>query len=505
MKRIYFIATLLSGIFTKLLAQNYSSSALSFANADGNSKKNAAEQNYLGELYKAEVAERAIVKNYRVKNIILPYPLKGCEVTDFDHDGKLDFAVSKRIEDFSIFEFYKNRGKDYIRTDISLDSEWAESFKFADFNNDGYVDVVSTGPDKDYNLVTKIYHNDKNNLVEKQVMYGSNKAAKIVADFNGDGALDFVSMGLNDELKSDLKVYWNDKKGKFKENIIPVEGLFDSTYGNNSMAAGDINNDGYYDFAVAGYNGKETFVYSYIYDPSTHTFIQKKESSFENLRGKVKIELQDYNKDNNLDIIVYGKSAGGTDTSFVKIIKNQDKENSAPTAPVNFSTRTDDENIYFNWEGAKDDKTPEASLQYELKVGSIPGKSDIAKYTVSTPFWFLSKDKLPYSLYWSVKTIDATNLYSESSVEQQVSTISAGKTATRLEGFKVYPNPVMDKIILTTPKEIKGVNLIDMKGTPYNVELDGNEINVSRIPKGMYLLQVKFEDEQTHTEKIIKR
>ena len=68
---------------------------------------------------------------------------------------------------------------------------------------------------------------------------------------------------------------------------------------------------------------------------------------------------------------------------------------------------------------------------------------------------------------------------------------------------KVYPNPTTDKLIIVS-KNIQKSILYNVNGQKV-LESDRNELNVSRLPTGIYLLHTTNSQNQLSTFKIIKK
>jgi hypothetical protein len=68
---------------------------------------------------------------------------------------------------------------------------------------------------------------------------------------------------------------------------------------------------------------------------------------------------------------------------------------------------------------------------------------------------------------------------------------------------KVYPNPTTDKLIIVS-KNIKNSILYNINGQKV-LETDRNELNVSQLPIGVYLLHTTNNQNQLSTFKIIKK
>jgi hypothetical protein len=125
-------------------------------------------------------------------------------VQDYNHDGLPDIWVLFSQGDEGIFLF-TNRGggqfeeKEVLRFPPSYGSSY---FEFADFNKDGFPDILYTcGDNADYSNVFKPYHglyiflNDGKYHFNKKYFFHLNGCYKALArDFDNDGDLDIASI-----------------------------------------------------------------------------------------------------------------------------------------------------------------------------------------------------------------------------------------------------------------------------------------------------------------------
>lgn len=74
----------------------------------------------------------------------------------------------------------------------------------------------------------------------------------------------------------------------------------------------------------------------------------------------------------------------------------------------------------------------------------------------------------------------------------------------KLESIKIYPNPAKDILKVELPNSVKNFSLEinDMSGKLISTHENENEINVFKLPNGVYLCTIKSDDE-TITKKII--
>ncbi len=71
--------------------------------------------------------------------------------------------------------------------------------------------------------------------------------------------------------------------------------------------------------------------------------------------------------------------------------------------------------------------------------------------------------------------------------------------------LKVYPNPATDIVNVSSNKKIENITVIDMTGKKVQSFKAGNQINVSSLPKGTYILQVYYGEGAVENTKLIKK
>ena len=113
----------------------------------------------------------------------------------------------------------------------------------------------------------------------------------------------------------------------------------------------------------------------------------------------------------------------------------------------------------------------------------------------------LLKDNLPEQIYWTVKTIDASKVYSVASDVAQISTLSTIDFEKDLS-LKVYPNPTTNEVTIDANSKINKIELYDLTGKKVK-ENNSNKIYLEAFPKGIYILKFKT-DNGTITKKLIK-
>lgn len=436
---------------------------------------------------------------------------------DFNHDGQLDVFINgvdnsgdnaHGEQGNTILNFYKNEKGQLLSSDLVGGSQNGD-FVITDFNNDGLLDVAILGlngegeTETDYGAFFKIYLNQDGNLVQSQEFHGMLNASIVSADFNADGFQDLVVTGIGkrgNDLPTTLYLE-NDGKGSFTtHDLLTGVQNFNSV---KSIDKGDINNDGYYDIVMVGQDETgEPSSKLFLYNPSTNSFTLNENSGLAKYIISASIRLFDYDNDNNLDLLVV--SADENYDAKTSLYKNLTAvRNEAPNAPTTFDTQLSDGKVMLSWDGASDDKTPNTALQYELSIGSASGKADIAKYNVTTNHWFINKENMPSTFYWSVKAIDASAVHSARSTEQVISNLSTTDIAK--ENITIYPNPTTDVVNIKAKELVIKVDLFNLAGQQVFSRANTSQFNIQSLNKGVYLMEVTLKNGQKIQTKLIKK
>jgi len=77
--------------------------------------------------------------------------------------------------------------------------------------------------------------------------------------------------------------------------------------------------------------------------------------------------------------------------------------------------------------------------------------------------------------------------------------------ASSKSNLKVFPNPVVDVVNLTSNKEVKSVTIYDLTGKKVKSTNETKQINVSNLAKGTYILQANYGNGAVENTKIIKK
>ncbi|PKF74437.1 hypothetical protein CW752_09535 [Chryseobacterium sp. PMSZPI] len=424
------------------------------------------------------------------------------EVFDFNHDGKPDYAINGTQFGHgggfrNTLDLYQNTGSGFDMTENWVDGTQNGSFKVVDLNNDNLLDLVVIGSDVQGAPTSKVYINKAGVLTHMQNLEAMTSGKIDFADFNGDGFQDIVMIGKDENDEGYLAVLMNDGTGMLTTHVLDGHNVSDA-----SVSVGDLNNDGYYDFIISGNKDYNAFVKTYVYDNTEQKFVEGVPVGLYNLGGPGMVQLFDFNNDHHLDVILSGFDWWNSAMpSLTKVFKNSSTEvNMKPTPPTDLNVTRNGNRFQFAWSGASDDKTPVSALRYEIKVGTTQGAADIAKYIVTTPSWYLDLDPSIQNVFWSVRSIDASKVYSEPSTQGTLGV----KNVNLDSQFAIYPNPVSDKVYIKGGK-VSEAEVYAMDGKKLNIILNRDQsIDVSHLPKGIYVLKLKIKNEITTKKLTIK-
>jgi hypothetical protein len=185
-------------------------------------------------------------------------------VQDFNHDGLPDIWVlfAQGNEEIVLF-VNKGHGQfeahDVLRFPAIFGST---SFELADFNGDGYVDILYTaGDNADYSQILKPYHgvyiflNDGQQHFKLKYFYPIHGCFKAIArDFDGDGDLDIAAISFFADYQNQPQegfVYLENKGAlSFEASSIP-----ETKVGRwLTMDAGDLDGDGLTDIVLGNFS-----------------------------------------------------------------------------------------------------------------------------------------------------------------------------------------------------------------------------------------------------------
>ncbi|MCF8365590.1 MAG: T9SS type A sorting domain-containing protein [Bacteroidales bacterium] len=443
---------------------------------------------------------------------------------DYDGDGDLDLAYSWYTAGTANSAIFRNEGGSFANINADLPGLTAGSMEWGDYDGDGDLDLLHTGTPADFsNTLVLIYEN--NDGVFSDISAGFMDCAwynnALWDDADGDGDLDVVYVGDDGDLYP-FVVYFN-TDGVFEMSNTGLFGVRTSN-GNIGMQTGDIDNDGDMDVVMTGDN--ENYVKStriYLNDNGNYSALEHDIPGF----GSGTVDLTDIDNDGDLDLFLVGydnNSSGDVGIFINDANSNTYASNEAPSAPSNLFALVEEDGVHLTWDMATDDHTPQASLQYNIYIGSVSGLGDVVcAQSITDPlsakfgFHFIPKQgncemQLQYNMsgladgvyFWSVQAIDQSGAASVFASEQYFDIGNVTKIEVPDVNLRVYPNPASDLLNVSVPEgNSVRVEILTATGKPViQKQLPGNssQLDISGLEQGSYFVRII-----TGENKIVKK
>lgn len=305
-------------------------------------------------------------------------------VADFNNDGYQDivtFCGNPRDDQGTPVIFFNDNGTGRFIKDeqTGIKGQRGGTLSVGDYNADGNIDLLVTGWADDFgNDCTRIWKNNGNGKFTEVIVgdkAGTEKGQAIFFDFTGNGLLDVFVTGQScpNGWESAAYVYKNNGDDTFTKVEAALPGVHCS-----GADWCDLNGDGNIDLVYAG-EGHSNGVYAFNGGDGTFTAITDKLGQH---RGGAVILAQDFNNNNVPDIMIMGYMDGDGPRHF-QIYNGQGSRvaNKAPEAPANLQAVADGNKTVLTWDAGSDSKatqgtgfTPAEALRYNYYVKTTDGK-----------------------------------------------------------------------------------------------------------------------------------
>jgi len=262
---------------------------------------------------------------------------------DFDNDNDLDVALNGVYSSTTGFEtvLLKNETDTFTKVTVPfMGVSNVYGIEWADYNKDGFADLLISGADGNNFPYTALYRNNGNNtFTEINSGLPYTKLGSIDwGDYDNDGDPDILINGVSYYSSSTTSEYLNkiyrNNNGSFvmADSTLPAV-----THGVSRFF--DYNNDGLLDIAIIG-NYTESYENSYpifkIFRNNGGTFSDIQDSTLVGMTY-VSIDFGDYDSDGYTDIVTLGSNSG---PSSIIIYKNNGGVSFTPIIPECYPQNT---------------------------------------------------------------------------------------------------------------------------------------------------------------------
>jgi len=323
---------------------------------------------------------------------------------------------------------YENTDGGFVLAQGELPGTVNGSLAWGDYDNDGDLDLAISGYTAAGGAITgqftKIYRNDPPGQLSEDPgssLAGVISSALAWADYDNDGDLDLALSGIDSEGMEQALIFENDPPGQLTERFV-LEGV---KVGSLSWA--DYDNDGDLDLAVIGNDQDNTPVlklyrndHSLAFEPETYRKLIGVDFGA--------ISWCDVDGDGDLDLFTTGRER--VEDAFPRTIVNDNLEgrynpNRPPDPPGVLSSLPEASDVLLSWEPGGDLETAPEGLTYTLRVGTSSGRGDIFSeatgWGVANVGHGLShrlRNLKSGEYYWSVQATDPGLKGSEWSTEE---------------------------------------------------------------------------------------
>ncbi len=221
---------------------------------------------------------------------------------DINNDGNIDALIINATGKRSSLFINNGDGtfSESMTSGIEPDPEYFHGAAFADFDNDGYVDLIITNffPTKFHQLYKNNGDNTFELITNTPVTMESERAmAPILSDYNNDGLVDIFIPNGNDSPNSLFK-----NIGSFQFEKITVGAIVNDAKNSVGAVWGDFDNDNDMDLFVANASGQNNDLYA---NNGDGTFIKLSSAIISQEGGHShSATMMDLDNDGDLDIFV---------------------------------------------------------------------------------------------------------------------------------------------------------------------------------------------------------
>jgi PKD repeat protein len=292
---------------------------------------------------------------------------------DYDNDGDLDLLITGQNKaNTPISKIYRNEGNSSFteQTGIVLKGINRSSVAWGDYDNDGYLDLLLSGLDQFSQNITRIYRNNGNNTFTEQTniaLAGVSFSSVAWGDYNNDNNLDILitgATGYTPNYYPVTKIYRNNGNNTFTELTgLNVTGIY-----NGAAEWGDYNNDGLLDVLTIGDSGVN-FEFRIYLNNGQNGFRQLTSL---NLPGAIACSSSsaDYDSDGDLDIVFAGYSGALLAEIYrnnLYMMAGKIKPNMRPEAPTGLQSEVTPGTLKLSWSGVKTDETFFVNMSYNIR------------------------------------------------------------------------------------------------------------------------------------------
>ena len=422
---------------------------------------------------------------------------------DIDNDGDIDIIIGHwdvPFPDKDTNQIWLNKGDGTFELSGQFIGTYGRSVALDDFNGDNLPDIVFTYEcyfDNTKDRPNSVWLNKGNGIFEESCILD-------MSEDNYIQTIDFIKDTYTDIL-IDGSVWINDGSGNFSKSGSKVSG--ENLTG---CTLGDIDNDGDYDAIAKGSSVSGGAPCRVFFNDGAGNFVMDTNQAIGN-SNTLKVLFGDLNGDNSLDVFIANYHLpGGDEPESDEIWFNDGKgvfnkgdfstiKRHTNDAKLKDIDKDGDLDIYTAYEYNIDN--PSSNITNYIWIND--GKGNFTAIDIGVK----SITQVAIDDFNGDNKPDVLALMDGGNTIWFNTTIS-GIPSNKLQNIKIYPNPAQNTLQIEYPdlsQKKAYYKIIDLSGKTVQVEkLTGNNIDISGITKGTYILNLEVDGECLNQKFIIE-
>lgn len=450
---------------------------------------------------------------------------------DVDGDLDLDVFMTGRNNDFAtrVSKLYVNDGNGVFSESMgsSFLPVYQSATTFGDVDGDLDLDIIVVGSNSFFPSVPTInmYINNGSGVFSNAgaLPFEAQLNGRIeLVDVDADGDLDFVQMGYRGSNDYFSGMYLNNGSGQFTPVAVPFVGLTA-----NDFEVSDLNEDGFMDFIVSGYDTLEQ-ANSRMY-LSQGALIYSEDLSFDAVPlWASAMALFDVDADGDKDLVITGNNDINLAAAMIYINTSCFESRDTISVGACFNYVSPSGNIWTESDTYSDtlfeanDKGCDSIIVVELTIDTVNVRvqtlgSEITAESLDGDYQWLNCNASFAPISGETSRVFSANVNGDYAVEITINNcvdtsvcevINIVNTENQLiQSSFVYPNPLTDHVTISNP--FHNLSLVTIFGVDGELllEYEFNSLDRIHIPwrfgKGVFTVMLRSGDSQ-YVSKVVK-
>lgn len=429
---------------------------------------------------------------------------------DYDNDSYLDLVISGEPQggiDTTLLYHNNGDGTFSVVEGTGLMEASTGDIEWGDFNNDNYIDILIMGYNNDAPQL-KLYINNQDGTFTEQMSTGLPSGLYLgdldFADFNNDGYLDIGLCGMDANWVFITKVFENMHDLTFTELAgLNLEGLNFGTF-----KWGDYDGDTYPDLVISGY-GDASYVTELWKNNQDETFTEQTGVSLRQC-WLGDIAWGDYDNDGDLDLFLSGTGGDGTERATLIYTNNNDGTFIEETTSLPAVSHSSLELADFDGDGDLD-------LFISGTTDAIGTGNYIGEIRYNDSGDFSASEDFPITYWGQCKVADYDNngfpdifICGYDKTESAFSEIYKNDRTVSVEtlsskNISISPIPANSFIKIKSNNKINKIEVFNISGKQLISKKVNNRnitLNIESLNKGFYFIKI-YKSTGNITKKII--